>query len=108
MVVLDVRACGLCVDYRVLACELDYREAQMKTDKLELLLEWSFGFALLVFYWALAHVIAVRQVTEVNSYGLPIILNSLSGLGGAWGVLIVARRKERKANGNGAPPESKP
>ena len=67
-------------------------------EKLEVLLEWSFGFALLVFYSVLSYVIAVRQVTEVNSFGLPIILNSLSGLGGAWGVLIVARRKERKAN----------
>lgn len=64
-----------------------------------MILEWSFGFALLLFYSVLAHAIAVRQVTEVNSYGLPIILNSLTGLGGAWGVLIVARAKDRQANG---------
>lgn len=71
----------------------------MSNDRLEMILEWSFGFALLLFYSVLAHAIAVRQVTEVNSYGLPIILNSLTGLGGAWGVLIVARSKARKANG---------
>lgn len=65
-------------------------------------LEWTFGFALLFFYWHLSHTIAVRQVTEVNSYGLPIILNSLAGLGGAWGVLIVARAKDRRAKSNGA------
>lgn len=73
----------------------------MKHETLEMILEWSFGFTLLFFYWILSHTIAVRQVTEANSYGLPIILNSLSGLDGAWGVLIVARRKERKSNANG-------
>lgn len=65
-------------------------------ERLEMLLEWSFGFALLLVYAALCYEIAVRQVTEQNSFGLPIILNSLSGLGGAWGVMIIARRKERK------------
>lgn len=65
-------------------------------DKLEAVLEWSFGFALLIFYSLLSYEIAVKTVTEANSYGLPIILNSLTGLGGAWGVLIVARRKERR------------
>lgn len=73
-------------------------------DRLEAILEWAFGFALLVFYSILSYVIAVRQVTEANSFGLPIILNSLSALGGAWGVLIVARRKERKANGEDKKP----
>lgn len=71
----------------------------MSNDKLEMILEWSFGFSLLIFYSVLAHAIAVRTVTEANSYGLPIILNSLTGLGGAWGVLIVARSKDRRANG---------
>lgn len=72
----------------------------MSDERLELLLEWSFGFALLVFYSVLAHAIAVRSVDEAHSYGLPIILNSLTGLGGAWGALIVSRKKDRKVNGN--------
>lgn len=75
----------------------------MNDDRLELILEWSFGVLLLIVYALLSHEIAIRQVTEDHSFGLPIILNSLSALGGAWGVLIVSRAKDRKANkANGA------
>lgn len=76
----------------------------MSNERLEILLEWAFGFSLLVLYTWLSHAIAVGKVQEDTSYGLPIILNSLTGLGGAWGVLIVGRIKERKANGNGKQP----
>jgi hypothetical protein len=68
---------------------------------LEILLEWFFGFALVVVYARLAHNIALGDVREATSAGLPIILNSLAGLGGAWGAIIISRRKDRKANGNG-------
>ena len=76
----------------------------MTNERLEILLEWAFGFSLLILYSWLTHTIAIGKVQEDTSYGLPIILNSLTGLGGAWGVVIVARRKERKSNGNGKQP----
>lgn len=79
----------------------------MSDARLEMIFEWSFGFALLVFYSLLARAIAVRTVTEVGSYGLPIILNSLTGLGGAWGALIVLKGKERKKDNSPGQGESK-
>lgn len=73
----------------------------MSDERLEIVLKWSFGFSLVVLYSWLTHTIAVGKVEESTSYGLPIILNSLTGLGGAWGGLIVAGHRVRKADGNG-------
>jgi hypothetical protein len=69
-----------------------------RTERLEVILKWSFGFALLFFYALLTYVIAVRHVEEGTSFGLPIILNSLAGLGGAWAVVIAAGMRKDRAN----------
>jgi hypothetical protein len=85
----------------------------MSDERLEILLEWSFGFALLAVFWMLAHNIGLQVVEEKTSFGLPIILNSLSSLGGAWGGIIVSRRKDRNVlpfprPKNGAPGATAP
>jgi len=73
----------------------------MSNERLEIILMWAFGFTLLFVYAFIAHGIGKGQVEEKTSYGLPTILDSLRGLGVAWGLIIVSRWKDRKASANG-------
>jgi hypothetical protein len=53
-------------------------------ERLKVLLAYSFGFATLAAYFALAVIIAIGRIEESTSFGLPIVLGALGPLGGAF------------------------
>lgn len=57
---------------------------------------WIFGFGLLVLLSVLAIIIALGRVEQQTSYGLQIVLGSLSTLSGGFATWAFSEKKEEK------------
>jgi hypothetical protein len=58
--------------------------------------KWMFGFYVVTILGLLGLTFGLGHVEEKTSYGLPVILNSLAVMAGAWAGWVSGKRDEKQ------------